>query len=208
MTQAMHLLILFGVGLSTGLSGAMMPGPLTLYTISEAFRRGPLIGLQIAAGHLLLEACFVGVVIVGLRDALSSAAFRVAVAWVGGVGLIVMGLLILGKIRRLSLADHAQVTFRWGPFLGGACFSLASPGFLIWWATIGATVFLQGALAGAAGIAMVAAGHALADLLWGWFVAFSVSHGKRYCSDRTYRLITGTIALCLIGLGIWFPIVQ
>ena len=203
----MGLLILFGVGLSTGLSGAMIPGPLTLYTISEAFRRGPLVGVQIAVGHLLLEACFVGIVIVGLRGQLSSSAFRLAVAWVGGVGLVVMGLLILSKIRRLSLADHAQVTFRWGPLLGGACFSLASPGFLIWWATIGATVFLQGALAGAAGIAMVAAGHALADLMWGWFVAFSIARGRRYCTDRMYRLIMGLIAYWLIGFGIGFPIV-
>ena len=75
----MELLVLFGLGLSTGLSGAMIPGPLFLYTVSEAFRQGQVVGIKVALGHLLLEACFVVLVVVGLRDFLSSAAFRTAV---------------------------------------------------------------------------------------------------------------------------------
>ena len=180
----MELLILFGVGVSTGLSGAMIPGPLTLYTISEAFRKGHLVGLKIAAGHLLLEAGFVVLVVLGLRDWLASPAFRTAVSWVGGVGLVVMGALILSKVRRLSLVREADVTFHGGPLAGGAFFSLASPGFLLWWATIGAAVFLQGALEGIRGLTMVAAGHALADLGWCWLVAFAVERGKHLLTDR------------------------
>ena len=202
----MEWLFLFGVGFSTGLSGAMIPGPLTLYTISEAFRSGHLAGLKIALGHLLLEACFIVLVVLGLRDLLSSHAFRASVSWVGGVGLVVMGALILAKVRRLSLAQQATVAFRAGPFVGGAFFSLASPGFLLWWATIGAAVFLQGVLAGAGGLAMVALGHALADLGWCWLLACSIERGRRFCSERMYRAIMTAIAVCLIVLGIGLPL--
>ena len=201
----MNLLLLFGLGLSTGLSGAMIPGPLTLYTVSEALHRGHWVGVKIASGHLLLEGCFAILVILGLRDFLASAAFRASVAWVGGLGLVLMGGLILFKVRRLSLAQRAEVSFRFGPWIGGAFFSLASPGFLIWWATIGASVFLQGALRGTAGVAMVALGHALADLAWCWFIAFSVERGMRYCTDRTYRIVMALVALCLIALGLGLP---
>ncbi len=204
----MALLVLFGVGLSTGLAGAMIPGPLTLYTISEAFRRGHLAGVQVALGHLLLEAGFVLFVIGGLHELLSSTMFRAAVVWVGGSGLVVMGLLLLAKAPRLSLVQQASVDFRWGPYLGGAFFSIASPGFLVWWATIGAPVFLQGALAGAPGVVAVALGHASADLLWCWFVAFSVDRGRAYCSDRLYRTIMAAIAVCLVVLGVGLPLSQ
>ena len=201
----MALFVLFGVGFSTGLSGAMIPGPLTLFIVSEAFHKGQLVGLKITLGHLLLEACFALLVVIGLRDLLSSTSFRTAVVWIGNTGLVIMGGLILTQLRHLSLASRAQVRFRWGPLAGGAFFSLASPGFLIWWATIGASVVLQGALSGLGGIMMVAVGHAVADLLWCWFLAFSVERGKVYCTDQTYRAIMALIAFCLIGLGLGLP---
>jgi threonine/homoserine/homoserine lactone efflux protein len=193
----------FMVGLSTGLSGAMIPGPLMLFTVSEAFHHGQAAGIKVAVGHLLLEAAFVSLVVLGLREFLVSPGFRAVVLWIGGGGLVIMGGLILSKVRRLSLVDHATVPFRWGAVAGGAFFSLVSPGFLIWWATIGASVFLQGSLQGPVGLAMVGAGHAASDLLWYWFVAFSVEHGRRYCSDRAYRAIMTAIALSLIALGIY-----
>ena len=202
----MEWVVLFGLGLSTGLSGAMIPGPLMLYTVSEAFRHGQMAGLKIAAGHLLLEAGFVVLVILGLRDLLSSAAFRTSVVWVGAGGLMMMGGLILLTVRRLSLAQTAAVPFQGGPILGGAFFSLTSPGFLLWWATIGTSVVLQGSLAGTPGLTAVAGGHALADLFWCWFVAWSVERGKVYCTDQVYRVIMILIALTLIGLGIGLPL--
>ena len=211
----MDLVILFGVGLSTGLSGAMIPGPLMLYTVSEAFRTGQFAGLKIAAGHLLLEAGFAFFVIIGLRDFLSSAAFRTAMVWTGSVGLVMMGALVLTKLARLSLVHGSSLTsrrviepgFRWGPVAGGAFFSLSSPGFIIWWATIGTSIFLKASAFGMAGIAAMALGHAAADLGWCWLVAFSVERGTAYCSNRTYRTIMALIALGLIGLGLGLPVV-
>jgi threonine/homoserine/homoserine lactone efflux protein len=202
----MNLLLLFGVGLSTGLSGAMVPGPLTLYVVSEAFRRGRAAGLKIAAGHLLIESAFAGLIVFGLRDYLSSPGFRTAVVWVGCAGLIAMGAVLLRQVPGLSLTQRADVAFGGGPVAGGAFFSLTSPGFLIWWATIGASVFLEGALQGPAGLAAVGAGHALADIAWCWFVAYSIERGRRYVSDRTYRVIMAGIAVWLIMLGLGLPL--
>ena len=196
--------MLFWLGLTTGLSGAMIPGPLCLFTVSEAFRHGQLAGVKVALGHLLLEAAFVLLVVAGFRERLASPGFRTWVGWIGGVGLIVMGALILSRAPHLSLASRADLSCRWGSVAGGAFFSIASPGFLLWWATIGAAVLLQGLLAGAGGAAMVAAGHAAADVAWYWFVAFSVERGRASCSDRAYRAIMALIALWLIGLGAWF----
>lgn len=202
----MDYLILFGVGLSTGLSGAMIPGPLFLYTVSEAFRQGQLAGIKVTAGHLLLEAAFVALIVVGLREWLTSQGVRWLIAWVGGASLVGMGLLVLAKARHLSLAREAHVHFRGGTVLGGAFFSITSPGFVLWWATIGAAVLFQGMLKGTLGMAMICAGHAAADLIWHWFVALSVERGKVYCSDKTYRFVISAMALVLIALGLGLPV--
>jgi threonine/homoserine/homoserine lactone efflux protein len=202
----MELAVLFGVGFSTGLSGAMLPGPLVFYTISEAFRLGRWAGPLAAAGHLVLEGLFAWAIVAGCRDWLDSAAFRTAVAWVGGAGLATMGSLLLVQVPRLSLRQGSTVTFRWGPLVGGACFSAISPGFLLWWLTIGASVMLEGAQHGPPGLAMVAAGHALADVGWLGLVAYSVERGRAYCPDTVYRVLMTCMGLWLIVLGLGLPI--
>jgi threonine/homoserine/homoserine lactone efflux protein len=202
----MELVVLFGVGLSTGLSGAMIPGPLVLYTISEAFRLGRWAGPLAAAGHLLLESGFAWAIVAGCRQWLDSAAFRTTVAWVGGAGLATMGSLLLAQVPSLSLRQGATVSFRWGPLIGGACFSVVSPGFLLWWATIGASVILEGAQQGAPGIAAVGAGHALADVGWLSLVAYSIERGRAYCPDAAYRVVMTLMGLGLIVLGIGLPL--
>lgn len=194
---------LFGTGFTTGLSGAMIPGPLLLYTISSALRVGHVAGVQVALGHLVLEGMFVLTGAVGLRGLLHAPAFQATVRWAGGLGLMVMGSLMLLHGRQLSLIRHAQVECRWGPLIGGAVFSLSSPGFVLWWATIGAAVLLQGMRAGHGGVAAVSLGHACADVLWCWFVAFSVARGRAYCSDRAYRTVMRLMACGLMALGLW-----
>ena len=202
----MGLFLLFGAGFSTGLSGAMIPGPLTFFVVSEAFRQGQIAGIKAAAGHLLLESGFCLLILLGLRDSFSTGAVRTVILWTGCVSLVAMGLLLLRRLPRLSLAQRAPVAFRGGTVAGGAFFSLTSPGFLLWWATIGAPVLLEGSRSGAPGIALVASGHALADLLWCWFLAVSVEQGRAYCSDRSYRIIMGLMAVCLIMLGVGLPL--
>ncbi len=202
----MELVILFWVGLTTGLSGAMIPGPVFLYTVSEAFRDGRRAGLKIALGHLLIEAVFVWLIVAGLRELLAASVFRLTVAWVGGIGLVAMGVFLLRRVPRLTMPTAAQMTFHHGPVLGGAFFSLVSPGFLLWWATIGAAVFLQGTLRGLLGIGLLSAGHALADLVWHWLVAYSVERGRPFCRDQTYRLVMGGIAVCLVVFGVGLPV--
>ncbi len=176
----LDLLVLFGVGFSTGLSGAMIPGPLFLYVVASAFRAGWRAGVTITLGHLTVEALFVALIVFGLRELLAHDAFQLVIAWVGGIGLVLMGVLILRRLGRFSLAREATVSFARGMFIGGIVFSVISPGFLLWWATIGASVFLEGFLHGLAGLAMVGAGHAAADLTWHVFIAYSVEKGQPY----------------------------
>ena len=126
------------------------------------------------------------------------------VAKVGGVALIGMGILLVKGAKDMRLIMDKRVDFDYGSLAGGAFFSIVSPGFLIWWTTIGLSVILQSLLFGLTGFMMVALGHWLADIGWHWFVSDFVHKGKVYLKDRQYQNIIRFLALGLIAAGIYF----
>lgn len=204
----MSLLLLFMIGLGTGLSGAMIPGPLFLFTCSQSLKKDAAVGLRIAFGHILIEIIFVALIFIGFKNFLSSEMFMRVVSVVGGIGLVGMGFILLKGVGQMSLSVDKGIEFDYGSLIGGAFFSIISPGFLIWWTTIGFSVIIKSLLYGFTGLVMVALGHWLADLGWHWFVSFFVHKGKRYLKDRTYQNMIRLLAFGLIATGVYFLIVH
>lgn len=200
----MNLILLFLIGLGTGLSGAMIPGPLFLFTCSQSLKKDTAVGLRIALGHIFIEIIFVTCIFIGFKNFLASELFMRVVSTVGGIGLAVMGLILLRGAGQMSLSAEREVEFDYGSLVGGAFFSIISPGFLIWWTTIGFSVIMKSLLYGFMGLVMVVLGHWLADLGWHWFVSFFVHKGKYYLKDRAYRSIIRLLALGLIIAGAYF----
>ena len=200
----MSLLLLLIIGLGTGLSGAMIPGPLFLFTVSESLKKDSSVGLRIAFGHILIEAVFVACIFIGFKNFLSSQVFMGLVSKVGGGAMIGMGILLLRSAKNMRLIMDKKVDFDYGSLAGGAFFSIISPGFLIWWTTIGLSVILQSLLFGLTGFMMVAVGHWLADIGWHWFVSDFVHKGKVYMNDHQYHGIIRFLAVGLIVTGIYF----
>ena len=60
-----------------------------------------------------------------------------AVSTLGGIALIGMGIILFRGVTSMSLAVRDGIRFDYGAVAGGAFFSIVSPGFLIWWSTIG-----------------------------------------------------------------------
>jgi threonine/homoserine/homoserine lactone efflux protein len=199
-----NFIILFLIGLGTGLSGAMIPGPLFLFTVSESFKKDAAVGLRIAVGHIFIEAIFVTLIFLGFKDSLTSRMFMRVVSGIGGLALVVMGVILLRGAAHMSLAVKEGIDFDYGSFVGGAFFSVISPGFLIWWSTIGLSVVLKSLLFGLMGLAMVALGHWLADVAWHWFISYFLHQKRYYLEDRIYRNILRLLGLGLMGVGIYF----
>jgi len=184
----------------------MIPGPLFLFTVSESLKKDSTVGLRIAVGHILIEVVFVALIFLGFRNFLSSQNFMVVVSSIGGIALIGMGCLMLRGAKDMHLSTDKKVDFDYGSLAGGAFFSIISPGFLVWWTTIGLSVILKSMLFGPMGFAMVALGHWLADLGWHWFVSDFVHKGKLYLKDHHYQRIIRFLALGLVAAGVYFVI--
>ncbi|MFC1709584.1 LysE family transporter [Candidatus Omnitrophota bacterium] len=200
----MSLFFLFIGGVLTGLSGAMIPGPLFLFTVSESLKKDSKVGLKIVLGHILIEGLLIVLIVIGLKDFLRSTLFIKSVSIVGALALAGMGLMLLRKSSQMSLSPKKQFSSDYGVVTGGFIFSAASPGFFIWWATIGASVFLQALLSGIIGLVILTLGHWLADFAWHWFLSYSINRGKQYLNDLLYQRIMRALALGLMLMGVYF----
>jgi len=201
----MNLILPLVVGFNLGLSGAMIPGPLFLFTVSEVLEKDLWVGFKIVLGHLLIEAVFMALVLLGALKTLPSQKIVSGISIIGGVALVIMGSLILRKAGSMRLSRRAKIQFGYGAITGGAFFSAVSPGFLIWWATVGTPFLFQALRVSTLGAISWIIGHWVADVAWYGFVSYSVHKGKQYLTDPIYQNIMRILALMLIFMGIYFP---
>ena len=198
-------LIILGMGFTLGISGAMIPGPLTLFCVSEVLKTNKLAGLKVVLGHIVIEFIMVCVIVFGFSRFLSSRIFLAAASSVGGVALIMMGVLLLSRSGSMKLSDiNTDARYGRGLIAGGILFSMSSPGFIVWWATIGLSTIVKVMLVGVIGIVVFMVGHWLADILWFGLLSCMVDRGKVYLSDRLYQNIMRFFSILLFVFGIYF----
>lgn len=200
----MDLVALFSTSFVVAFSGAAMPGPVLTATIAESTRRGPAAGPMIVAGHALLELVLVALVVIGLAPFLRDDRVFATIAIAGSFMLAVMTYQMARSIPSLTMTVHAGPSGGAGLMLMGALLSLSTPYWILWWATIGLGYILASMPLGFLGLGAFFTGHVLGDLVWYTAVSFAVGTGRRFLSDRGYRVLMGICAACMGALAVWF----
>ncbi len=200
----MNLALIASTSFVLGFSGAMMPGPLLTLTIAETVRRGPIAGPLLILGHAILEGVVVGLVFFGAAEIIQHPVVFSSVAILGGSMMLWMGCNMLKGLPTLQLKLEAEKTDGLHPVIAGAVISLANPYFTIWWATIGLSYLVVAHEAGLVGVVVFYLFHILSDLVWYCFVSGTVAYGKRFLSDRGYRIMVGACAVFIVGFGLFF----
>ncbi len=203
------LLFILVVGIATGISGAMIPGPLTLFTVAEALKNNKFAGFKIILGHVLVEFVLLLFIFLGFHKLLTIKSFLLVVYIGGGLALITMGILLLltaGKMKLSEIKTNANIDK--GLVAGGIFFSMISPGFFVWWVTIGLSTVISAAVYGIIGVLILMLGHWLADILWYGLLAYAVDKGKMFLSDKTYQWVIKFFSVLLVWLGLTFLILK
>ena len=197
-------LLLLSLGFVVGLSGALIPGPLLVYTINESLQKGKWTGLRVILGHAIVEVAIFLLLIFGLLGFATEPLFVSGVSIIGGLALIVMG---IASLRNVKGGIPAQaVKTKHGVILGGIIFSVFNPGIPIWWATAGLALLNFGhETMGMLGMILVLVGHWGAD--FGWFTLVSLTTHRS--SDTLlqkgwYRTVRIILSLLLLGIGAYF----
>ncbi|MEA1957500.1 MAG: LysE family transporter [Euryarchaeota archaeon] len=211
---------LVGIGFLTGLSGALIPGPLFAFVISDTLKKGALSGPLAIIGHISFECpLIVAVVVLGLELMRSYFShFETLVYVIGGLALILIASLIIKEARAGAKAkakgspqieEGTRTEIRAAKYnnsiLGGFILTAFNPSFIPWWIGIGFPVLFSGFQQLAlTGIILVTLGHFLSDFTWYSFVSFSFARGKNFFVGRRYEWTMLVIAVFLIVLGILF----
>ena len=199
--------LVFAASFSIGLSGAMSPGPLTVFVMGQSARHGVIAGPLAALGHGLLEVALVVLLWLGLARVFQWEPALGAIGVVGGLVMIWMGWQIVSGVRRKGAKLDVSVSERRAdnPMIGGAVLSLANPYWSFWWATVGISTMTTLALPhGILGLAAFTTGHVASDFFWFTLVAIVFATGKRFITDRVYRAMLYLFAALLALFGIYF----
>jgi len=198
------LLSIFASSFVIALSGAMMPGTLLTAAISESSRRGFIAGPLLIAGHAILEIILIAFLIAGLGPFLKQDNIFAVIAVTGAAVLLWMAYGMFRSLPGLSLKLEGEGGRGGNPVLTGLLMSLSNPYWIIWWATIGLGYILYSWSFGIAGLVFFFTGHILADLAWYSLVTAAVAGGRRFMTDRAYRVLIALCAIFLVFFAIYF----
>lgn len=203
-------LYLLSVGFVVGLSGALIPGPLLAYTVSESMKKGRFTGFVVILGHALVEVFVVLLLLAGLSEYMRSRFFISAVSLLGGLMLIYMAYMLYresGRDFSLNPAD-GKLNYSYNSLVfGGIFFTLFNPSFPIWWATAGNRLLLEGLKSSGSyiGVFPLVFGHWIADFGWYSLVSYFIDKKKQaILAGQWYRRIRLSLALLLLLLGAFF----
>jgi threonine/homoserine/homoserine lactone efflux protein len=196
--------ILLGIGFIVGISGAIMPGPLLIYTIQESLKRGKWVGASVILGHAIVEVFIFLLLALGLLSTVSAPEFTKAMSIIGGTALLIMS---YESVKDINSKVSLQIKKRsYGLIMGGIIFTAFNPGFPIWWLTAGTRLLMEGyAEMGLTGMLLVLIGHWGADLGWFLFVSCTASRGSRFLFEKGwYKGVRIALAALLAIIGIYF----
>lgn len=188
-----------------GLSGALMPGPITAATVAHAVRRGHAAGPLVSLGHGLVEGSLVIGLALGLSQVLQLPLVSGTIGILGGLCLFYMGWGMIRAEAPTELTGHSPATQDGpGPVLAGILLSVSSPYWFLWWATAGAKMLANGLEYGALGVAVFYASHFVADLGWLSAIGSAIAAGRGFLTPRIYRGIIAVCGVFLLVLGVYF----
>ncbi len=200
----MDYLSIFLVSFTIALSGALAPGPLLTAVVTKSIRHGSKAGPAIILGHAILEIIMVVAIVFGLSKFINRPQVIKSISIAGVIILLAFGINMLKSIKNISLKLEPDNSKNSNLPLLGVTMSIINPCWSIWWLTIGLGLVLGASKLGLIGICIFLMGHILADLSWYSIVSLTISKGKKFISNRTYKIIVFICGLTLIAFGIYF----
>lgn len=187
-----------------GLSGALMPGPVLVVTVSQATRRGFIVGPLIVLGHAILELALVAGVILGLGRYLTLDPVTGVLGIAGGGVLVWMGWAMLAEKSGGEGESELSGAASTNPVSAGIITSLSNPYWFLWWATVGMAYISLSLQRGSGGVVAFYGGHILSDFAWYSFLAALIALGHKFVVGRFYRGLFKFCGFFLVLFGLYF----
>jgi threonine/homoserine/homoserine lactone efflux protein len=186
------------------LSGVMAPGPLTVVVVGKGAKSARS-GALIALGHGVIEFPLMVLIALGLGPFFQHEAFATTVGLAGGAVLLWMAAGLLLSLRPGRSADAGPERMREAsPFVAGMLMTGGNPYFIVWWATVGATLVFRAWSFGIWQFVVFAVIHWSLDLIWYFFLSSAAFKGTKLLGDRFLKGVSLVAGLMLLYFGVRF----
>ena len=182
------------------LSGVMAPGPLAAVTVGKG-AESPHAGLFVAMGHGIVEFPLMLAVLFGFGSLFTLPGVRPAIGFAGGAVLLFMA---IGMFRSFRGSGIPAANDGRSPLAAGVVLTAANPYFIVWWATVGASMVMEAAGFGAVGVAIFMFMHWLCDAGWSWLLSGLSYRGGRVFGDRFHKAVCAVSGIVLFLFGAKF----
>ncbi|MCD6307728.1 MAG: LysE family transporter [Candidatus Latescibacteria bacterium] len=182
------------------LTGVMAPGPITAVTVGTG-TRSPHAGALVAVGHGIVEFPLMALIYYGLGDFFRIGAVRAATFALGGLFLLFMGYDMLRSIKKAARLHNGGSR---KPLVAGILLSMGNAYFLIWWATVGASLISKAVAFGIAGVMTFAVVHWFCDLIWFYILSIASYKGGRVFGARFQKTVFAVCGVFLLFFGALF----
>ncbi len=196
----MSLLAFLVEAVLISLSGVMGPGPMTAVTVGKG-SESPYAGALVAVGHGIVEFPLMVFIFYGFGYFLSQSYVKAAIALVGGLFLLVMA---VGMFRDIRRAEINSTRYSGSAIAAGVLLSLGNPYFLVWWATVGATLILRSVSFGLLGFLLFAVLHWSCDLLWCSLLSAISFKGGQFLGRGFQKVVFAICGVLLLVFGAKF----
>ena len=200
------MLAVFTFAFVVALAAVISPGPVSTTIVSQAPRRGWLVGPFVATGHSLLELLIVLLITLGLGTALAHANAQIAIAFLGALLLAWMGGSMIWSILRgkLHLPSRNEILEPMSSrqLIGlGVLATVSNPFWYAWWLTVAAGYLAQARALGLSAVLVFYLGHICADYAWDTALSVIVGGGRRWMTDSIYRALVLACGVFFLYLG-------
>jgi len=196
----MSLLTFLMGAIVISLSGVMAPGPLTTVTVGEG-AKSPHAGAIIAVGHGIVEFPLMVAIFYGFGYFIDIAPVKAGISLIGGLFLLIMA---VGMFQSIKGVEIGQETSARSPLTAGMALSLGNPYFIIWWATVGASLALSSVRFGLIGFVLFALVHWLCDFIWLYFLSALSFKGGRFFGKIFQKAVFAVCGVFLVFFGLKF----
>jgi threonine/homoserine/homoserine lactone efflux protein len=192
-------LLFLGMVAFVSLSGVMAPGPMFATTIAKGYN-DIRAGLKISFGHAVIEIPLIAAIFLGFDTVLKNDQVFIAIGLGGGVILSILGIdQIRTRNSKVIQKDNGRSSF-----ISGIIMTAANPYFILWWATVGATLITGAVKFGLIMLPIFAAVHLCCDFAWNYLLSFSVYKSKAVWNERWHRYLFVASGGMMIFFGLFF----
>lgn len=175
----------------------MAPGPITAVTVAHG-NRSPHAGAWVAVGHGIVEFPLMILIFLGFEYFLKSPDVRAAIGLIGGAFLLFMAYGMFRGLKNMNMSSMS--TFK-SPVAAGAILSATSPYFLIWWATVGASLIIASEEFGLIGFIALAVFHWTCDFVWFYFLSALTFKSGKFFGNKFQKGVFAVCGVFLIFMG-------